>query len=163
MRFYRSFLALLAISFLSFISPTFAQSSDTSRHPAPFLIVTGAADDYYRYDFARTASNDLTSFTHSNNRFEFNTAQIKLEHRTSLFDMVADLAAGARQNEYAGTDRGITKVIRQLFISYSPLSWLKFTGGTWATHLCYESPDASANRNYSMSYLFSNDPFSHTA
>jgi len=161
MHFICLFRALLIVFFLFFISPTFARQADTSGRPTPFLLVSGAADVYYRYDPARTASNALTSFTRSENLVELNTAQIKLEHRTSLIDMVADLAAGPRQNEYAGTDKGIAKFIRQLYISYSPLAWLKFTGGTWATHLCYESPDASANRNYSMSYLFSNDPFSH--
>jgi len=76
--------------------------------------------------------------------------------------MVADLGVGPREREYAYTDKGIVQAIKQLYLSYSPTQWLKLTAGTWATHLCYESPDASANRNYSMSYLFSNDPFSHT-
>ncbi len=39
---------------------------------------------------------------------------------------------------------------------------VKFTGGTWATHIGYEVMDAYANRNYSMSYMFTNGPFSHT-
>jgi hypothetical protein len=89
-------------------------------------------------------------------------ANIKVEHKTTRVDMVADLAFGPREEVYAYNDKGITQAIKQLYISYSPATWLKFTAGTWATHLCYESPDAAANRNYSMSYLFSNDPFSHT-
>ncbi len=139
-----------------------AQSADTSRHPNPFLTISGAADVYYRYDLARTAANDFTSFTHAQNQFNLGMAEIRLEHSSSRVDMVADLAVGPRENEYAIEDRGLAKAIKQLYISYSPSGWLKFTAGTWATHLCYESPDASANRNYSMSYLFSNDPFSHT-
>lgn len=156
MRFYCLFSIFLIIPAL-----IVAQPSDTTSHPLPFLTVSGAADVYYRYDLART-SNDLTSFTHSQNQFNLGMAEVKLEHRSSRVDMVADLAAGPRENEYASEDQGIAKAIKQLYISYSPASWLKFTTGTWATHLCYESPDASANRNYSMSYLFSNDPFSHT-
>jgi hypothetical protein len=156
MHFYCLFSILLLIPTL-----TIAQQSDSSRHTLP-LTVSGAADVYYRYDLARTAANDLTSFTHSQNQFNLGMAEIKLEHRSSKIDMVADLAAGPRENEYACADQGIDKAIKQLFISYLPTQWLKFTAGTWATHLCYESPDASANGNYSMSYLFSNDPFSHT-
>lgn len=137
------------------------QSPDTTHHQ-PFLTITGAADAYYRYDLARKADNDLTSFTHSHNRPEFGMAEVKLEHQTTRIGLVADLAAGPRENEYAVADKGLARVIKQLYASYSPTGWLKLTAGTWATHLCYESPDASANRNYSMSYLFSNDPFSHT-
>ena len=76
--------------------------------------------------------------------------------------MVADLAVGPRQKDFAYNDKGITQAIKQLYISYTFNTWLKVTAGTWATHLCYESPDAAANRNYSMSYLFTNGPFSHT-
>jgi hypothetical protein len=150
--------------YLSLIIPALAtaQQSDTSRHPNPFLTITGAADVYYRYDLARTAANDFTSFTHSQNQFKLGLAEIKLEHKSTKIDFVADLAVGPRENEYACADSGLAKAIKQLYISYSPTTWLKFTAGTWATHLCYESPDANANRNYSMSYLFSNDPFSHT-
>jgi len=144
------------------LTPLLAHSQqDTTRHK-PFLSISGAADAYYRYDLARNAANDLTSFTRSHNKPEFGMAEIKLEHQTSRFDIVADLAAGPRENEYAAADKGLARVIKQLYASYSPAGWLKFTAGTWATHLCYESPDATANRNYSMSYLFSNDPFSHT-
>ena len=39
---------------------------------------------------------------------------------------------------------------------------LKFTFGSWATHVGYELVDAYLNRNYSMSYMFSYGPFFHT-
>ena len=34
--------------------------------------------------------------------------------------------------------------------------------GKWATHIGYELADAYLNRNYSMDYMFSYGPFSHT-
>src|ERR1700760_2008689 len=149
--------------FLTWIIPSLAHSqADTSHHHTPFLTISGAVDGYYRYDLARKSANDLTSFTHSNNQPNLGMAELKLEHPTAKFDIVADLAAGPRENEYAVADKGLARGIKQLYLSYSPTGWLKFTAGTWATHLCYEAPDASANRNYNMSYLFSNDPFSHT-
>jgi hypothetical protein len=43
-----------------------------------------------------------------------------------------------------------------------PVSSLKFTAGSWATHVGYELVDAYLNRNYSMSYMFTNGPFFHT-
>jgi hypothetical protein len=39
---------------------------------------------------------------------------------------------------------------------------LKITAGSWATHVGYELVDAAGNRNYSMSYMFTNGPFFHT-
>ncbi len=131
-------------------------------HTVPALTISGSADLYYRYDLARTDKNELTSFTRSNNQFRLGMASIRLEHKTTRVDMVADLGLGPRQQEYAYNDQGIAQAIKQLYISYSPYPWLKLTGGTWATHLGYEVVDAYANRNYSMSYLFTNGPFSHT-
>lgn len=149
----------LTISIILIFSISTKSQSDTSHRP---LLITGAVDLYYRYDLARRAANDLTAFTHSHNEFNLGMANLKLEHKTTRVDMVADLAAGPREQAYAYNDKGVVQAIKQLFVSYSPISSLKITAGTWATHLCYESPDATANRNYSMSYLFSNDPFSHT-
>ncbi len=131
-------------------------------HPAPALLISGSADMYYRYDLARTNNNELTSFTRSNNQFSIGMASIRLEHKTARIDMVADLGLGPREKEYAYNDQGITQAIKQLYISYSPNDWLKFTGGAWETHLGYEVVDASGNRNYSMSYIFTSSPFSHT-
>lgn len=154
----RPYFLLLVILLFSIKSNS--QTTPDSTHSP--LLITGAIDAYYRYDLARTAANDLTAFTHSHNEFNLGMANIKVEHKTGRLDMVADLAVGPREQVYAYNDKGITQAIKQLYISYSPIPSLKITAGTWATHLCYESPDATANRNYSMSYLFSSDPFSHT-
>ena len=78
------------------------------------LLVSGSADLYYRYDLAKTDKNELTSFTQSNNQFNLGMAEIKLERKTTRVDMVADLAAGPREREYAYTDKGITQAIKQL-------------------------------------------------
>jgi hypothetical protein len=142
-----------------------AQRSTTDStviHPLPALLITGSADLYYRYDLARTDRNELTSFTHSNNQVNLGMVSLRLEHRSNHIDMVADLGVGPREREYAYNDHGIVQAIKQLYISYSPTDWLKFTAGTWTTHLCYEVLDASGNRAYSMSYIFSNTIFSHT-
>ncbi|MBC7868507.1 MAG: outer membrane beta-barrel protein, partial [Gloeobacteraceae cyanobacterium ES-bin-316] len=51
--------------------------------------------------------------------------------------------------------------IKQAFITYAPSSKVKFTAGKFATHVGYELLDAPLNRNYSMSYMFTNGPFFH--
>lgn len=129
--------------------------------PPPALLITGSVDVYYRYDFNKT-NTDLTSFTSSHDQFRLGMATVKLEHKTDKVDMVADLGFGPRAQEFAYNDDGIVQAIKQLYISYSPTAWVKFTAGTWATHVGYEVLDAYANRNYSMSYMFTNGPFSHT-
>jgi hypothetical protein len=49
-----------------------------------------------------------------------------------------------------------------LYLTYAASEKLTFTAGSFATHVGYELVDAPANRNYSMSYMFSYGPFTHT-
>jgi Putative beta-barrel porin-2, OmpL-like. bbp2 len=141
-------------------SSTEGEKADPEKKP--FLTITGSADVYYRYDFAKTKANNLTSFTNSHNAFQLGMASVKLEHKSDKVGFVADLGFGQRAQDFAYLDQGITQAIKQLYISYSPASWLKFTAGSWATHVGYELVDPQLNRNYSMSYMFTNGPFTHT-
>ena len=154
---------------------TAAPAPATAAAPAPpALTITGSADIYYRYDFSRPTFlpfNSYTSFTQSHDQAQLGMATVKIEHKTAKVDMVADLGFGKRAQDFDYADYappfgngsgGVLQAIKQLYISYSPSSWLKFTAGTWATHIGYEVVDAYANRNYSMSYMFTNGPFSHT-
>lgn len=139
--------------------------SDSTTGTKPSLAITGAVDAYYRYDFNNPAANpynSFTSFNKSQNSFALGMANVKFELQTKKIDMVADLGFGQREKEFAYNDNGISQAIKQLYISYSPNSWLKLTAGSWATHVNYELADAFANRNYSMSYSFTFGPFSHT-
>lgn len=137
-----------------------ALAQDSTKTPP--LNISGSADAYYKYDFGHKASNNYTSFTHSHNSFELGMASLKFDYKTGKTELVADLGFGNRAKEFSYNDDGITAAIKQLYISYTPLSWLKLTAGSWYTHIGYEVADAYANRNYSMSYLFSNGPFFHT-
>jgi Putative beta-barrel porin-2, OmpL-like. bbp2 len=128
----------------------------------PVLSITGSVDAYFKYDFANTKANSFTSFTQTHNAFSLGMASIKFEHKGDKVSAVADLGFGPRAKDFSYTDDGITQAIKQLYVSYSPVSWLKFTIGTWATHVGYELLDPQLNRNYSMSYMFTNGPFSHT-
>ena len=44
----------------------------------PFLTITGSADVYYRYDFAKTKANNLTSCTNTHIVFALEIASLKL-------------------------------------------------------------------------------------
>jgi hypothetical protein len=127
----------------------------------PFVTFSGSADVYYKYDFNKQP-NAYTSFTQTHNSFALGMASIKAEHKGDKVGMVIDLGFGPRAKDFAYADEGITQAIKQLYISYSPADWLKLTAGTWATHVGYELVDPQLNRNYSMSYMFTNGPFTHT-
>jgi hypothetical protein len=153
--------------FRKLLAPVFAMGLVTtsiaqdSTSVAP-LSITGSADVYYKYDFGESSFNNYTSFTGAHNRFQLGMASVKFEHKTSKVDVVADLGFGKRAQEFAYNDDGILQAVKQLYVSYSPSSAVKFTIGEWATHVGYELVDPQLNRNYSMSYMFTNGPFFHT-
>jgi Putative beta-barrel porin-2, OmpL-like. bbp2 len=128
----------------------------------PTLTISGSVDAYYKVDFASTKANTYTSFTQTHNSFSLGMASVKLEHKGGKVGAVADLGFGPRAKDFSYNDNGITQAIKQLYVSYSPADWIKFTMGTWGTHVGYELLDPQLNRNYSMSYMFTNGPFSHT-
>lgn len=136
-------------------------SAQDSTKSSSFLI-SGSADAYYKYDFGESKKNNFTSFTNSDNSFELGMATVKFNYKTTKTELVADLGFGKRAQEFSYNDQGILAAVKQLYISYSPVSWAKFTAGSWATHVGYELVDAPLNRNYSMSYMFTNGPFFHT-
>jgi hypothetical protein len=140
----------------------FDSLTNEAEPPKPLLTITGSADVYYRYDFAKTKANNYTSFTNSHNSFALGMASVKLEHKGDKVGVVADLGFGTRASEFAYNDNGLLQAVKQLYVSYSPAEWIKFTAGTWATHVGYELVDPQLNRNYSMSYMFTNGPFTHT-
>jgi hypothetical protein len=138
-----------------------AAFSQDSTKTSP-LTITGSADVYYRYDFGGSKANNLTSFTNSHNSFELGMASVKFNYKAGKTELVADLGLGKRAREFAYNDGDMLASVKQLYGSFSPATWVKFTAGTWATHVGYEVPDAYLNRNYSMSYMFTNGPFFHT-
>jgi len=143
---------------MSLINSAFSQDSAKAYS----LTVTGSTDLYYRYDIAKTKANNLTSFTGSHNSFELGMASVKVDYQASKVQMVADIGIGKRAQEFSYNDEGILSSIKQLYISYAPASNVKLTAGSWATHVGYELVDPGLNRNYSMSYMFTNGPFFHT-
>ena len=141
--------------------PLFAQNSAEKKEKKNFNF-SGYIDGYYRYDLAKTAANNRTSFTNSHNAFQLGMASVKFEGTSGKLGFVADLGIGKRANEFDYNDVGLAKGIKQLYATYTATDWLKISAGSWATHVGYELVDPNANKNYSMSYMFSWGPFSHT-
>jgi hypothetical protein len=166
-KFFVAAISLLSVTFASaqiasVSYDTLATAAADEEKKEPALAITGSVDAYYKYDFAKTAANSLTSFTQTHNTFALGMASVKFEHKGGKVGAVADLGFGPRAKDFSYNDDGITQAIKQLYVTYSPTDWLKFTLGTWGTHVGYELLDPQFNRNYSMSYMFTNGPFSHT-
>jgi hypothetical protein len=163
----------------------FCQAQDSTKS----LTISGSADAYYRYNFSGK-SNNYTSFTNSQSSFELGMASIRADASALSGKVTAtvDLGFGRRAEEFsyndgqsniaggyndrafpldspysAGKNGFLTlAAVKQLYITYAASSKVKFTLGKFATHVGYELLDAPLNRNYSMSYMFTNGPFFHT-
>jgi len=146
----------------SIVKSDSVSKAEVETEKKPVLFITGSADVYYRYDFGKTKSNNLTSFTNSHNSFALGMASVKFEHKGEKVGAVLDLGFGTRATEFSYNETGIMQAVKQLYVTYSPADWIKFSAGTWATHVGYELVDPQLNRNYSMSYMFTNGPFTHT-
>ncbi len=148
--------------FFAFLS-TNAQTDSTS--PAP--IITGSVDAYFRYNFndpKSGATNNFTSFTNSQNSFQLGMASVRADHSFGKASATVDLGFGPRAEEFSYGDPSHSTLfaVKQAYLSYAISDKFKLTIGKWATHIGYEVTDAYLNRNYSMDYMFSYGPFSHT-
>lgn len=142
-------------------------SAKTAEAQQKSFAISGYVDAYYRFNFSNPKKesetfNNLTSFTNSHNSFELGMASVKLEHSMGKVGVVADLGFGKRAEEFSYADEKTMLAIKQAYITYSPKENLKFTAGSFGTHVGYELVDPYLNRNYSMSYMFSYGPFFHT-
>lgn len=127
--------------------------------------ISGSVDAYYRFNPGADGSgnkNNLTSFTNANNTFQLGMASVKAEYTQGKIGVVADLGFGTRAEEFSYADEGTLQAVKQAYFYYSPSDKVKFTFGKFGTHVGYELLDPQLNKNYSMSYMFTNGPFSHT-
>lgn len=152
--------SILLVSFFC----AFSQTDSTVPAPATTKI-SGYVDAYYRYNFNNPEegfNTGGTSFTNSQNSFQLGMASVKVEHSFGKVGVVADLGFGTRAKEFSYADADYLVPVKQAYVTYAPSDKVKFTMGKWATHIGYELVDPALNKNYSMSYMFSYGPFSHT-
>ena len=152
-----------SIATLAILATTVGFAQDTKT------TFSGNADFYYRFDFANAGdtgvTNNLTSFTNSQDSFELGMASIKAVHKEGKASVFADLGFGKRAYEFSGGgDDALNQsfLIKQLNMTYEFSDKFKVTAGAFSTHLGYELVDATDNKNYSMSYAFTNGPFFNT-
>jgi hypothetical protein len=156
------FLTAFAVSQISF---AYSQTVDTAK--VPLVNISGSADVYYKYNFNGNSTDNKTSFTNAHNSFELGMFSLKAEHTFNKGSIVADLGFGRRAaefsyNDHPGDKGSMEMAVKQLYLGYQVLDKLKISMGSFATHIGYELVDAYQNKNYSMSYMFSNGPFFNT-
>lgn len=144
-----------------------AYSQTNGTDTVPLVKISGSADVYYKYNFNGNNTDNKTSFTNSHNSFELGMISLKAEHEFKKGSIVADLGFGRRAAEFSYNETpdktgSMEMAIKQLYLSYQVLDRLKISMGSFGTHVGYELLDAYLNRNYSMSYMFSNGPFFST-
>lgn len=144
---------------------TYSQDTTGNNQSAKTTTLSGFVDVYYRFNLANPSKtsgvfNNYTSFTNSQNSFELGMASVKLEHNAGKVGVVADVGFGKRAEEFSYNDANTRFAIKQANVTYAPDEHIRFTAGSWATHVGYEVVDP-INRNYSMSYMFSYGPFAH--
>lgn len=163
----------LASLIVFYCSLCFSQSDSSQISPIP--TITGSVDAYYRFNFAdakdaegKPVTNNYTSFTNSQNSFELGMVSLQAAHSFGKASVFADIGFGRRAQEFDYPDgsggNGFYSLasVKQAYLSYAISDKFKLTLGKWATHVGYELADAYLNRNYSMDYMFSFGPFSHT-
>jgi hypothetical protein len=145
-----------AALFLTALANSFAQDVTP-----PATVFAGSVDMYYKYDFSKF-DNSLTSFTKSNDSFELGMASIEASHKVGKASVFVDLGFGTRASEFTYNDATTTFMVKQLYVTYDFSPSFKVTAGSFGTHIGYELLDAIDNKNYSMSYAFTNGPFFNT-
>jgi hypothetical protein len=158
-----------ALLFSKFLSTSAQTDSTLATSSTP--TITGSVDAYFRYNFNDPKAggplndyNNYTSFTNSQNSFQLGMASIRADHSFGKASATIDLGFGPRAEEftYGDPNHPTLFAVKQAYINYAISDKFKLTIGKWATHIGYEVTDAYLNRNYSMDYMFSYGPFSHT-
>ena len=123
------------------------------------LEISGSADAYYKYDFAKTA-NIPTSFATDQNSVSLGMLDVVLKKTTGKTSFVGEVSFGPRGASQSIPDvAGQSFHLQNLYATYAATSKLSLTGGYMATFIGYEVISPLGNYNYSTSYLFTNGPF----
>ncbi|TDT47422.1 putative OmpL-like beta-barrel porin-2 [Maribacter spongiicola] len=125
--------------------------------------LSGSIDAYWRTAFkdggaATTATG--TSFANQTG-FALGMANIVGSYEMENTGVVVDLVFGPRGTEATFENDVLNGVINQAYAYWNVSDKVTLTAGRWNTFLGYEVIAPAANFNYSVSYLFSNGPFSH--
>ncbi len=140
------------------------------------LVIYGAVDTYYKYDFSgrkflNGGSNIGTSFANEQNSVSIGMIDLGLKKKINKVAFVGELSFGPRGQSQSIPEAATAPVantnffsnssfhIQNLYVSYDVTPKLNVTAGYMATFVGYEVIIPSGNFNYSTSYLFTDGPF----
>ncbi len=133
--------------------------------------VSGYVDVYFQNVFSSDAEDNAlsfpTSFTPETRGFSVGNINLLAEKSLGKVGFVGQVGFGPRAvDANVGIDAGEAGYyipnLQQLYVTYAPSEAVTLTLGQFGTFVGYEVIDASANMNYSTSYMFSYGPFFHT-
>jgi hypothetical protein len=159
---------LTLIMTLMLTSIAFAQETTETPKSTP-LEISGSADGYYKYDFAKMSNNIKTSFATDHSSFSLGMLDIALKKTAGKFSFVGELSFGPR-GQWQSTPNGDGTSanadnsfhIQNLYGTYAVSDKLSITAGYAGTFIGYEVISPVANFHYSTSYLFTNGPFQNS-
>jgi hypothetical protein len=155
-------LSLLALLLSTTIYTSNAQEAVSSSP----LEISGSADVYWKYDFAKS-ENIGTYFGNEHNSLSLGMLDLALKKSTGKASFVGELSFGPRGQDagsLAGSlpnnpSDGNSFHIQNLYASYAFTEKFSMTAGYMGTFVGYEVISPAANFHYSTSYLFSSGPF----
>ncbi len=129
-----------------------------SQNKLKHVTISGSVDTYYQTYL--TAADDLeqsfgTSFANETG-FALGMANLIASYNGKKAGVVADVVFGPRGESAASSYN-----LNRLYAYWNVSETTTLTMGRFNTYLGYEVIAPAGNFNYSMSYLFSNGPFSH--
>lgn len=165
---------LLSSSYTSFAQAEVQMiTSDTlitlaeEEEKKPSFSFSGYVDAYFQNVFTDAKGGEdipgtplafPTSFTPETSGFSVGNVNLLAEKNFKKVGFVGQVGFGPRAN----AANGAFPNVQQLFVTYAPNNAVTLTMGQFGTFVGYEVIDATANKNYSTSYMFSFGPFFHT-
>lgn len=129
------------------------------------LNFSGSVDAYVQTNFTPKQTNTVLNeaFPTKANSFELGMINFMLSKEIKKIGFMADIGFGPRAEAANNTLYANSIIaIKQLYMSYAPADWVKFTLGNFSTFFGYELIEPQNNFHYSTSLAFQNGPFYHT-
>ncbi|WP_445381608.1 outer membrane beta-barrel protein [Robiginitalea sp. IMCC43444] len=130
--------------------------------PSPFTL-SGSVDAYFRTTFSDAGAATTATPTSFANQtgFALGMANLIGTYEAGSTGVVVDLVFGPRGTEATFENDVLNGIINQAYAYWNVSENTTLTIGRFNTWVGYEVISPAANFNYSVSYLFSNGPFSH--
>jgi hypothetical protein len=132
------------------------------------LQISGSADVYYKYDFARQP-NIATFFDSDHNSLALGMLDVSLKKKTGKTSFVGEVSFGPRgqfqsipNGDSNQANGGNSFNLQNLYAHYAFSDQFSMTAGYMSTFIGYEIISPVGNFNYSTSYLFSYGPFQNS-